>query len=124
MQSFSAPSRAPIDADSLPPDGDVRHFLLDDDDGHAATSSFREMVFRVGTQLQLSDDTVAGFRRDGDPDGDSLPAVRRLVLEWLDICPLRVRTCWARTMRQWPIPPGPFPRVLLLQHDLDDSGRD
>ena len=82
------------------------------------------MLFRVGTQLQLSDDTVAGFRRDGDPDGGSLPAVRRLVLEWLDICPLRVRTCWERTLRQWPIPPGPFPRVLLLQHDLDDSGRD
>ena len=48
----------------MPPDGDVRHFLLDDDDDHAVTSSFREMVFRVGTQLQLSDDTVAGFRRD------------------------------------------------------------
>ena len=65
MQSFSASSRAPIDADSLPPDSDVRHFLLDDGGDHAVTSSFREMLFRVGTQLQLSDDTVAGSGAGG-----------------------------------------------------------
>ena len=119
MSSFRALDDAPLSAGRLPSVDDVRAFIVRD-----LSSSLREMLRRLGAQLQLGDADVATFRRDGDPDDDVFPALQRLCAELLDVCLVRVCACWERMLRTWPPPPIPVARLAALRHDLLEDGGD
>eukprot|EP01050_Picozoa_sp_SAG11_P019454 SAG11_NODE_3099_length_2694_cov_1.515607_4_plen_183_part_00 len=119
MSSFRALDDAPLSLDRLPSVADVRAFIARD-----LSSSLREMLRRLGAQLQLGDDDVASFRRDDDPDDDVFPALQRLCAEMLDVCPVRVCACWDRMLRTWPPPPIPVARLAASRHDPHEDGAD